>query len=235
MEAEEEQAEAGGGRSPNPGAGHGRRREKQGAGQPAAHRDDGPAPGRGSLPAFPTPLGRERITEPDGGGIRGRTRRGPLDPSFGSQSEDGGWESGGVHGRGWGPCVCVCVEGGACGVCARLSRMLSLTMPNAFFTNRRMENLPDGRQAEWGKFWGPGCRSGCWPSLGQAAGLQLACSAEFAGVPFLGPREEKKREGERGKNTETEVDWDFTLESPRVSRLPLRTTPTCVKTLDPES
>uniref|UniRef100_A0A8B9XQS2 SHOX homeobox 2 n=1 Tax=Bos mutus grunniens TaxID=30521 RepID=A0A8B9XQS2_BOSMU len=37
------------------------------------------------LPAFPTPLGRERIPRPDGGGIGGRTRRGPLDPSFGSQ------------------------------------------------------------------------------------------------------------------------------------------------------
>lgn len=96
--------------------------------------------------------------------------------------------------------VCVCVEEGervgfarAFLGCSRYSHSTQMHFHQPEDGPRRTA----GRRV--GKFWGPGCRSGCWPSLGQAAGLQLACSAEFAGVPFLGPRGEKKREGERGK------------------------------------
>ena len=132
--------------------------------------------------------------------------------------------SGGVHGRGWGPSVCV-EEGERVG----FARALLGCSRYSHYTQMHFHQPEDGPRRtagrRVGKFWGPGCRSGCWPSLGRAVGLQLAYSAEFAGVPFLGPREEKKREnGER--DTETEIDWDFTLESSRVSQLPLRTTTT---------
>lgn len=137
----------GGGRSPVRELDMGAAERSREPGSPRLTEGNGPTPGRGSPSRLPDSLGRERIPRPDGGGIGGRTRRGPLDPSFGSQSEDGGV---GVRwcARSWVGSECVCGGGGACGVCARPSRMLPLLSlhPNAFSPTGGWAP-PDGRQA----------------------------------------------------------------------------------------
>lgn len=109
-----------------------------------------------------------------------------------------GWESAGVHCRGWGPSVCV--EGGRVG----FARTLLRCSRYSHSTEMHFHQLEDGpatqtARGRMGKFSGPDCGRGCWQQLGQAAGLRLASSTEFAGAPFLGPRKKKKRKGRDGQ------------------------------------
>lgn len=85
-----------------------------------------------------------------------------------------GWESDGVHGRGWGPNVCA-GRGGACGVCARPSQMLPL-LPlhrNAFSPTGGWARSPDGPQADGEVRWA-GLRKGVLALAGPGGGITVS-------------------------------------------------------------
>lgn len=87
------------------------------------------------------------------------------------------------------------------------------------FTSRRM-----GPEPRWpaggGQVRRARLRAGVTGAAGAGGGLTVSILAQFAGAPFLGLRKRKERK------EKTEIDSDFTLQSPPGFELPLKFTGT---------